>query len=108
MEFRQVTITLTEAANVSGKKLPKSYLWIPEDARLSDLMNDERKFIPVYKENQYRMGEYDMMIVNKAIIAMIEEEDFAEKKKIREDGTKTKRGVRFDSADGNTRVQDKL
>ena len=27
-------------------------------------MNDERQFLPLYRENQYKSGEYDMAIVN--------------------------------------------
>ena len=38
-------------------------------------MNDERQFLPLYRENQYRSGEYDIAIVNKSVIAMIEEEE---------------------------------
>ena len=38
-------------------------------------MNDERQFLPLYRENQYKSGEYDMAIVNKSVIAMIEEEE---------------------------------
>ena len=38
-------------------------------------MNDERQFLQLYRENQYKSGEYDMAIVNKSVIAMIEEED---------------------------------
>ena len=38
-------------------------------------MNDERQFLPLYRENQYKSSEYDMAIVNKSVIAMIEEEE---------------------------------
>ena len=38
-------------------------------------MNDERQFLPLYQENQYKSGEYDMAIVNKTVIAMFEEEE---------------------------------
>jgi len=38
-------------------------------------MNDERQFLPLYRENQYKSGEYDMAIVNKSVIAMIEDEE---------------------------------
>ena len=94
-KYRQVSITLTEGASLLSRKFPKSYVYLPDDQRLSDLMNDERQFIPVYRENQYKMGDYDAMIVNKAVIAMIEEEGNGSKKKISREGIKTNRGIHF-------------
>ena len=98
-KYRQVSVTLIEGAALISRKFPKSYVYLPEDQRLSDLMNDERQFLPLYRENQYKMGDYDMMIVNKAVIAVIEEEGDGSKKKISEDGIKTRRGVRFDAGE---------
>jgi len=96
-KYRQVSLTLIEGAALVSRKFPKSYVYLPEDQRLSDLMNDERQFLPVYKENQYHMGDYDMMIVNKAVIAVIEEEGNGAKKKISREGIKTNSGIRFDT-----------
>ena len=72
---RQVVVTLIEGASLVSRKFPKSFVYLADDQRLSDLMNDERQFLPLYRENQYRSGEYDMAIVNKSVIAMIEEEE---------------------------------
>ena len=73
--YRQVVVTLIEGASLVSRKFPKSFVYLADDQRLSDLMNDERQFLPLYRENQYRSGEYDMAIVNKSMIAMIEEEE---------------------------------
>ena len=73
-QYRQVVVTLIEGASLVSRKFPKSFVYLADDQRLSDLMNDERQFLPLYRENQYRSGEYDMAIVNKSVIAMIEEE----------------------------------
>ena len=72
---RQVVVKLIEGASLVSRKFPKSFVYLADDQRLSDLMNDERQFLPLYRENQYRSGEYDMAIVNKSVIAMIEEEE---------------------------------
>ena len=74
-QYRQVVVTLIEGASLVSRKFPKSFVYLADDQRLSDLMNDERQFLPFYRENQYRSGEYDMAIVNKSVIAMIEEEE---------------------------------
>ena len=74
-QYRQVAVTLIEGASLVSRKFPKSFVYLADDQRLSDLMNDERQFLPLYRENQYKSGEYDMAIVNKSVIAMIEEEE---------------------------------
>ena len=74
-QYRQVVVTLIEGASLVSRKFPKSFVYLADDQRLSDLMNDERQFLPLYRENQYKSGEYDMAIVNKSVIAMIEEEE---------------------------------
>ncbi len=73
--YRQVVVTQIEGASLVSRKFPKSFVYLADDQRLSDLMNDERQFLPLYRENQYRSGEYDMAIVNKSVIARIEEEE---------------------------------
>ena len=74
-QYRQIVVTLIEGASLVSRKFPKLFVYFADDQRLSDLMNDERQFLPLYRENQYRSGEYDMAIVNKSVIAMIEEEE---------------------------------
>ena len=74
-QYRQVVVTLIEGASLASRKFPKSFVYLADDQRLSDLMNDDRQFLPLYRENQYKSGEYDMAIVNKSVIAMIEDEE---------------------------------
>jgi len=53
------------------------YLYLEDDIRVQDLMNDERKFIPIQKsENSRGRGNEDVfvnMVINKDSIASIEE-----------------------------------
>ena len=74
-QYRQVVVTLIEGASLVSRKFPKSFVYLADYQRLSDLMNDERQFLPLYREDQYRSGEYDMAIVNKSVIAMTVEEE---------------------------------
>jgi len=72
-DLTMVTVTLMDGvANV--KKMQGAYVYITEDQRLSDLMNDGRNFLPIYKlDTMYTGKAYDIVMINKAAIAMIEE-----------------------------------
>lgn len=68
-----VTITLVDGVH-NMKKLQGSYVYLPEGERLSDVMNDSRMFLPVYKmDTMYTGKTYDIVMINKLAIAMIEE-----------------------------------
>jgi len=66
MEYT-VTLSLKDGANWKH-----CVLYIEDRQRLSDVMNDERKFLPVYRPDVGKNGR--TMIVNKDIISMISEE----------------------------------
>ena len=70
--FMAVDITLVDGLP-AFKRMPNAFVWVDEDKRLSDIMNDDRIFLPVYKQCQTRINDYHMMIVNKSSIAIIEE-----------------------------------
>ena len=70
----RVTITLRDGST-NIKKLVDSFVYIPEGERLSDIMNDDRQFLPVYRlDNQYAHKGHIMVMVNKNAIALIEEQ----------------------------------
>jgi len=71
---KPVTITLRDGST-NVKKLTDAFMYIPEGERLSDIMNDERNFLPIYRlDNQYAHKGHIMVMVNKNAIALIEEQ----------------------------------
>lgn len=74
-----VWIELTKGEQFIGK------IYLDNDERLQDLMNDNRIFIPTYKlsagsENSENLENYKMVILNKSAIIRIEEADSAKRK----------------------------
>lgn len=73
-KFHKVSITLIDGVQTL-KKMPGAMVWLKSGQRLQDLMNDERKFIPIYKRHQTIPDKVELKVLNKSVIALIEEEE---------------------------------
>ena len=62
----QVTIILND-----GTRMMEALLFVPNNQRLSDVMNDSRKFLPL---QQLRNVDYVNTVIHKDAIMRIEEE----------------------------------
>lgn len=70
--FIKVDVTLIDGVAVT-KKMPRALVWLQPNQRLQDLINDGRLFIPIYKVSQMDAEKLEFKLVNKSVIAMIEE-----------------------------------
>ncbi|WP_341665941.1 hypothetical protein [Vibrio sp.] len=80
MEITRNDLTMVQVTLMDGvtnvKKMQGAYIYLAEGQRLSDLMNDGRSFLPIYKlDTMYTGTAYDIVMINKAAIAMIEEQE---------------------------------
>lgn len=71
-DFIRVEVTLIDGVAVA-KKMPNARIYLKEGQRLQDLMNDDRQFIPIYKQSQIDAEKLEFKLVNKSVIAMIED-----------------------------------
>ena len=72
-DLTMVDITLKEGST-NTRKFQGAFVYLQDGQRLSDLMNDDRAFIPMYKPDTMYTGEtYDVVMINKIFIVMIQE-----------------------------------